>query len=91
MELPPAQVQQGGVDCGLFAIAFAYELAAGNAGNPSDVSFEQGKMREHLVKCLERGLFKPFPRNKVTPRFSKSQNYHIRLFCYVQDQNVGTI
>ena len=29
VELPPAQTQQGGVDCGLFAIAFAYELADG--------------------------------------------------------------
>ena len=38
--------------------------------------FEQRKMREHLVKCLERGLFEPFPRNKVTPRFSKRQNYY---------------
>ena len=26
VELPPAQTQQGRVDCGLFAIAFAYEL-----------------------------------------------------------------
>ena len=43
VELPAAQVQRGGVNCGLFAIAFAYELAAGN--NPSYVSFEQGKMR----------------------------------------------
>ena len=79
VELPPAQIQQGGVDCGLFAIAFAYELAAGN--DPSDVSFEQGKMREHLVKCLERGLFEPFPRNEVTLRFNKRQNCDIRLFC----------
>ena len=63
----------------LFAIAFAYELAAGN--NPSDVSFEQGKMREHLVRCLERGHFEPFPRDKATPRFSKRQNCDIRLFC----------
>ena len=30
-----------GSDCGLFAIAFAYELADGN--DPSDVSFDQGK------------------------------------------------
>jgi len=36
VELPPAQTQQGGVDCGLFAIAFAYELADGN--DPSEVS-----------------------------------------------------
>ena len=58
MELLPAQIQQGGVDCGLFAITKAYELAAGN--DPSDVSFDQGKMRKHLVQCLEKGRFEPF-------------------------------
>ena len=36
-------------------IANAYELAAGN--DPSDVSFDQWKMRKHLVRCLEKGRF----------------------------------
>ena len=35
-------------------IANAYELAAGN--DTSDVSFDQGKMRKHLVQCLENLL-----------------------------------
>ena len=38
VELPLAQIQQEGVGCGLFAIANAYELAAGN--DPSDISFD---------------------------------------------------
>ena len=36
-------------------IADAYELAARN--NPSDVSFDQGKMCKHLVQCSEKGRF----------------------------------
>ena len=36
-------------------IANAYELAAGN--DTSDFSFDQGKMRKHLVQCLEKGRF----------------------------------
>ena len=36
-------------------IANAYEQAAGN--DPSDVSFDQGKMRKHLAQCSERGRF----------------------------------
>ena len=60
VELPPAQTQQGGVDCGLFAFAFAYELADGN--DPSDVSFDQGKMCQHLVQCLEKGRLEAFSR-----------------------------
>ena len=80
VELPPAQTQQGGVDCGLFAIAFAYELADGN--DPSDVSFDQGKMRQHLVQCLEKGRLEAFPRQLNTARFNKRQTYDIELFCY---------
>ena len=38
VELPLAQIQQEGVGCGLFAIANAYEMAAGN--DPSDISFD---------------------------------------------------
>ena len=48
-------------------IANAYELAAGN--DPSNVSFGQGKMRKHLVKCLEKARFEPFLRHSNTARF----------------------
>ena len=37
-ELPPEQIQLGGVGCDPFVIANAYELAAGN--DPSVTSFE---------------------------------------------------
>ena len=36
-------------------IADAYELAARN--DPSDVSFDQGKMCKHLVQWSEKGRF----------------------------------
>ena len=39
-------------------IAHAYELAARN--EPSDVSFDQGKMCKHLVQCSENGRFLTF-------------------------------
>ena len=39
-------------------IAHAYELAARN--EPSDVSFDQGKMYKHLVQCSEKGRFWTF-------------------------------
>ena len=60
------------MDCGLFAIAFAYELADGN--DPSDVSFDQGKMRQHLVQCLEKGRLEAFPRQLNTARFNKDKH-----------------
>ena len=43
-------------------IAHAYELAARN--EPSDVSFDQGKMYKHLVQCSEKGRFLTFSDRK---------------------------
>ena len=54
------QQQDGGVDCGLFAIAFATELAYGN--DPVQVSYVQSAMQDHLLLCLEQGEMKLFPR-----------------------------
>ena len=36
-------------------ITDAYELAARN--DPSDVSFDRGKMSKHLVQCSDKGRF----------------------------------
>ena len=66
------------MDCGLFAIAFAYELANGN--DPLEVSFDQRKMHQHLVHCLEKGRLEAFQLN--TARFNKRQTYDIDLLCY---------
>ena len=52
--------QQGGVDCGLFAIAYAFDLATGT--NPCDITYDQSLMRDHLLCCLESGQMHPFPR-----------------------------
>ena len=59
-------------------IAFAYELADGN--DPSDVSFDQGKMRQHLVQCLEKGRLEAFPRQLNAARFNKRQTYDKHIF-----------
>ena len=45
MELSPVQQQAGAADCGLFAIAFATDLAFGE--DPVKISYEQSLMREH--------------------------------------------
>ena len=52
--------QQGGVDCGVFAIAYAVELAFGN--NPADFVFDQRNMRKHLLSSLENRCITPFPK-----------------------------
>ena len=47
------QLQAGGCDCGLFAIAFATALA--NGIQPGECSFKQDAMRRHLYQCLNNG------------------------------------
>jgi polycystin 1L2 len=59
VSFPPVRNQTGEVDCGLFAIAYAFELAAGN--DPTTINFDQSKMRQHLLSCLEREEFTSFP------------------------------
>ena len=59
IEMSPAQTQKGSVDCGLFAIAYACELANAHL---TDVSFNQAAMRTHLVNCFEKGEILSFPR-----------------------------
>ena len=44
---------RGLIDCGLFAIAFATEVAYG--GDPVVVSYQQAEMRNHLLLCFEKG------------------------------------
>ena len=53
------QKQKGGSDCGVFAIAFAFHAAMED--NISGLQFDQLKMRRHLMKCLRKQKFTPFP------------------------------
>ena len=58
----PTQQQEGGSDCGLFAIAFAGVLASGC--HPSSFKFKQSEMREHLRQCLVASQLSDFPTAK---------------------------
>ena len=53
------QLQAGGSDCGVFAIAFTTALA--NNINPCECCFKQDGMRDHLRRCLESGKLTMFP------------------------------
>ncbi|XP_071970239.1 uncharacterized protein [Engystomops pustulosus] len=52
--------QPNNSDCGLYAIANAYELLDGNASLMH--AYENSVMRAHLAMCLQRGFFSQFPR-----------------------------
>ena len=56
--------QSGGVDCGLFAIAYAFDLFLGF--DPTTVFFDQSKMRDHLMLCFSSRTVTRFPIHRET-------------------------
>ena len=54
------QKQNGSVDCGLFAIAVMTSLAYKE--DPSTVTYDQKKMRQHLQECFFTKLITSFPK-----------------------------
>ena len=58
LKMMNVQKQNGGCDCGLFAIAFATALA--NGIQPGHCFFNQDAMRRHLYKCLMEGKMSMF-------------------------------
>ena len=53
------QLQDGGIDCGLFAIACAFELCQNN--DPATKQFKQSEMRSHLQSCFNNDKMTSFP------------------------------
>ena len=46
-------------DCGVFAIAYAFDICSGL--NPCTVRFDHSQIRSHLATCLETCSFSRFP------------------------------
>ena len=61
------QQQEGGSDCGLFAIAFATSLVFGQC--PTLWRYTQKSMRKHLMDCLEKKDICPFPSRAVNRKY----------------------
>ena len=51
--------QSNGSDCGVLAIAFAFDICCGK--DPCSVRFDHKSIRHHLTKCLEDCKFTRFP------------------------------
>ena len=76
----PIQQQRGTKDCGVFSIAFAVEVCAGN--NPEEVYFEQSEMRSHLFNCLECSELKPFPQKSRKALINRQlEIFYVKVFC----------
>ena len=53
------QIQLGLRDCGLFAIAYAVQLA--KRLDPAGVQIAQSQIRPHLINCFGEGRISLFP------------------------------
>ena len=74
------QQQVGGVDCGLFAAAFAFHAASGE--NLRKLQFDQSRMRSHLIRCLEKQALERFPLSTANEVDRAGLAHHvIHLFC----------
>ena len=68
-------------DCGLFALAFV--IAAVHGHNPTELYFEQGKMRPHRIESLQKMEASMFP--VIKPKTQKEEkgaaltSYHSSL------------
>ena len=81
-----AQQQANGVDCGVFAIAYATSLVFGE--NPTLCSYNVPLMRQHLVNCLEKEMMYPFPKQDSTKRVLKYKKNQLLLSIYCSCRSV---
>ncbi len=83
LEVQNVQLQIGSSDCGLYAIAYATDLCYGN--NPSNLRYNQSKMRSHLIKCLEGQKMTPFPSRFRRPSHPKIEEVRVYCKCRLPD------
>ena len=64
------QQQLNGLDCGASTVAFATDLVFGSS--PDKRNYDESKLRNHLLMCLEQGKLVPFLQSTDTRK--KNQN-----------------
>ena len=68
------QFQKGSADCGLFAIAYATDVAFGN--DPASFQYEQGALRAHFFDCIRN--------NKLVQKiftYTRPKTEYINVYC----------
>lgn len=77
IESKPVQAQENGYDCGLFAIAHAFCIAAGR--DPCSYKFDKNAMRAHVLQCICDNEFFDFPYTTAfVPRVNPKRQSFIR-------------
>ena len=61
---PPVQQQHSGVDCGIFAIAYATEFVFNQYTGNEHIEFDRSVMKDHLLMCFQDQDLILFPKLK---------------------------
>ncbi|CAH1272977.1 PKD1L3 [Branchiostoma lanceolatum] len=81
--LPNVQRQKNVSDCGLFAIAWAVDIAEGQ--DVSRVVYDNRKMRSHLKTCFKQGNLTPFPLlSSNRKNEGQTKKHQIKLVCHCE-------
>ncbi len=75
MTVVPIQQQEGSNNCGLFSIAAAYHAAKGN--DIAAITFNENRMRSHLIQCFQRQKVTAFPKSKKEGGVRRPESQHI--------------
>ena len=75
----PIQQQSNGVDCGVYAIAYA--LCIASEQDPSTISFEQVSMRNNILQSLKDNKLLPFKTNLKPVKRCKQKSIEMDIFC----------
>ena len=73
------QWQSGASDCSLYAIAFATSICTGV--DATTITFDQHKMRCHLIDCLQSNAMTMFPQRNWMCRPKPFKKEHISVYC----------
>ena len=76
----PMQQQLNGFDCGVYAIAYATDLAFDR--DPPSLSYNRQEMRKHRLGCLQRDDLEPFPNSSKRAKRGKSITHRVQLYCH---------
>ena len=80
------QSQVGSSDCVLVSLAFsvsatAYAYVPAKGEDPSNYTFNQGKMRNHLFKCILHGRITDFPVTRIGYWEKKITYFIFEIYC----------
>lgn len=83
LKIHKVQFQKGHTDCGLFAIAYATDLAYGN--DPASYIYKQEELGAHFLDSLDNNILSPFPKDTAYPGRPKLEGFEIFCSCRLPD------